>query len=176
MAAQTVMKAWLIAAIFFGVCVTPGATHNITCNGARMGIPAILPIVGHTMRSVSRTQLKDKACKLEAPAESAEWSMRDFGRYLVAAIWKMSVLMNVTGQCTVRAADYQLHVEFKSLAGHRRDISLTRAAQRRLFETEIFSRIYSHSMFQHVWLGSQESKILHTRLIYTFLSRILMAQ
>jgi len=40
----------------------------------------------------------------------------------------------------VRAADYQRHFEYflQYLAWHRRDISLTRAAQRRLFETEIF--------------------------------------
>jgi len=179
MAAQTVMGTWLTAAIFFGVCVTPGATHNITNNGARMGILAIFPIAGHTMRSVSRTPMKDKALKLEAPSDSAKWSMRDFRRYLVSAIWKqcVSVLMSVTGQRTVRAADYQRqHFLQEDLAWHRRDISLTRAAQRRVFETEIFSRIYGHCMFQHVWLGSQESNISHIRLIYTFLSRILMAQ
>jgi len=68
--------------------------------------------------------------------------MRDFGRYVVTAIWNpcVSVLMNLTGPCTVRAADYQRHFEYflQYLAWHRRDISLTRAAQRRLFETEIF--------------------------------------
>jgi len=60
-------------------------------------MPAILPIAGHTTRSVSWTPIKDKACKYEALAESAKWSMRNFGRYVVAAIWKpfVSVLMNV---------------------------------------------------------------------------------
>ena len=108
------MARWLLAAIFLGVCVTLGATSNITSNGARMGMPVILPIAGHTMRSVSRTPMKDKACKLEAPEESAKWSMRDFGRYVVAAIWKprVSVWMNVTEQRTVRAADYQQHIEY----------------------------------------------------------------
>ena len=43
MTAKTVMGAWLIAAILFGMCVTPGVTSNITSNGARMGMPAILP-------------------------------------------------------------------------------------------------------------------------------------
>jgi len=72
MAAQAVMGTWLIAAIFFGVCVTPGATHNITRKGARMGMPAILPIVGHTMQFVSRTPIKDRAHTLGVPAESAK--------------------------------------------------------------------------------------------------------
>jgi len=40
--------------------------------------------------------------------------MHDFRRYVVAAILKpfFSFLMNVTGQRTVRAADYQQHVEY----------------------------------------------------------------
>ena len=115
MAAQAVMGKWLIAAIFFGVCVTPRATHNITRNGARMGMPAILPIAGHSMRFVSRTPIKDRARTLGVQAESAKWSMRDFGLYVVAAIWKpcVSVLMNLTGPRTVRAADYQRHVEYR---------------------------------------------------------------
>jgi len=75
--------------------------------------------------------------------------MHDFRRYVVAAILKpfLSVLMSVTGQRTVRAADYQHHVEYffqVTVAWHSRNISLTCAAQRRLFETEIFSRIYGH--------------------------------
>jgi len=109
MMAQAVMGIWLIAAIFFGVCVTPRATHNITRNGARMGMPAILPIAGHTMRFVSRTPIKDKARTLEVPAGRAKWSMRDFSRYVVAAIWKpcVSVLMSLTGPRTVRAAHYE---------------------------------------------------------------------
>jgi len=59
MAAQAVMGTWLVAAIFFGVHVKPGATHNITMNGARIGMPAILPIAGHNMRFVSRTPMKE---------------------------------------------------------------------------------------------------------------------
>jgi len=109
MAAQTVMGAWLIAAIFLEVCLTPRAISSITSNGARMGMPMILPIAEHTMRSVSWTPINDKTCKLEAPVESANWSVRDhFGRHVMATIWKpcVSVLMNVTGQCTVRAADH----------------------------------------------------------------------
>jgi len=80
------MGGWLLFAIFLGVYVTPEATTNFTSNGARMGMPAILPIAGHTMRSVSRTSLRDKARKLEVPAESAKWSMHNFGRCMVAAI------------------------------------------------------------------------------------------
>ena len=108
MAAQGVLGVWLILAIFIGVCITPGATSNITSNSARMGMPAIMPITGRTMRSVSWTPMKDKASKNEEPAGSAHWSMRRIGNYVVAAVWKpfVSVLMTVTGQSTVRAADY----------------------------------------------------------------------
>jgi len=40
--------------------------------------------------------------------------VRDFGHYVVADIWKscVSLLMNLTGPHTVRAADYQRHVEY----------------------------------------------------------------
>ena len=58
--------------IFLGVCDTPRATTNFTSNGARMGMPAILIIAGHTMRSVSRTSMRDKARKFEVPVESAK--------------------------------------------------------------------------------------------------------
>ena len=59
-------------------------------------------------------QQDSKARKLEAPADCAKWSMHDFRRYVVAAILKpfFSVLMNMTGHRTVRAADYQQHVEY----------------------------------------------------------------
>jgi len=64
MAEQTVMGASLIEAMCLGVCVTPGAISNITSNGARMGMPAILSIAGHTMRSVSWNQIKDIEAKV----------------------------------------------------------------------------------------------------------------
>jgi len=83
MVAQTVMGESMAhnSNVLRIVCVTPGATHNITSNDARMGMPAILPIAGHTMRSISRTPMKDKARKLDAPPESIKWSMREFERF-----------------------------------------------------------------------------------------------
>ena len=65
LSAQTLMGAWLITAIPLEARVTPIASSNRTSNGARIGMPVILLIAGHTMRSVSRTPSEDKARKLE---------------------------------------------------------------------------------------------------------------
>jgi len=129
MAAQAVMGTWLVAAIFFGVHVKPGATHNITMNGARIGMPAILPIAGHNMRFVSRTPMKEKARTLGVPAKSAKWSMRDFGRYVVAAVWKpcVSELMNLTALCEMQTINGTLNTACRqTVAWHMRDNSWTR--------------------------------------------------